>query len=387
MQSSPDRSRGRACLVSNASLTIIVGTRPEAIKLAPVALALEAAGLQPKLLLTGQHPQLDLGIVGIPHLPARQLNRPAAPDPQAYADELAEAIGPELCAAGSAMVIVQGDTASALGGALAGFRCGIPVAHVEAGLRTFDPALPWPEEDNRVAIDARADLLFAPTETSAANLRAEAVRGVIHVTGNTGIDALRRLVGPLPLPQRPTMDEEPRLLVTCHRRENWGAAFLPIALALFELANSTTLGIDVVLHPNPQQAGAIRHLLSGNPRIRLLAPLDHGGMVLAMLGSAVILSDSGGVQEEAPALGVPLLVLRSKTERPEGIATGNMRLLGSDPALIVTEVRRLLHDPAHYSAMATPVLPYGDGHAADRIARVIAEWFRVHKHEPLRLRA
>jgi len=370
-----------------APLTIIVGTRPEAIKLAPVALALAEARLNPQLLLTGQHPRLDLGGLGVRHLPMRQLYRKASADPHAYADALATAIGPELRAAGSAMVVVQGDTASALGGALAGFRIGVPVAHVEAGLRTFDPALPWPEEDNRVAIDAGADLLFAPTETSAANLRAEAVPGSIHVTGNTGIDALRRLVGELPLLRTTIPAGLPRLLVTCHRRENWGTAFLPIALALLELAHSPRLGIDVVLHPNPQQAGVMREMLSGNPRIRLLPPLDHRGMVQAMLGSSVILSDSGGVQEEAPALGVPLLVLRSKTERPEGIASGNMKLLGSDAQLIVTEIRRLLDDPACYSAMATPALPYGDGHAAGHIARIIGEWLRAQEREPVRLRA
>ena len=340
-------------------LTIIVGTRPEAIKLAPVALALQHAGLEPHLLLTGQHPGLDLRALGVGHLPTTQLHRQAAGDPFAYADQLASPIGRKLRSAGSSLVIVQGDTASALGGALAGFRTDVPVAHVEAGLRTFDPALPWPEEDNRVAIDAGADLLFAPTETSAANLRAEQVRGAIHVTGNTGIDALRRMIGPLPLPRRGTPIGSHRLLVTCHRRENWGTAFLPIALALRELARSPALEIDVVLHPNPRQATVMRDLLSGNPRIQLLAPLDHAGMVDAMRRSTIILSDSGGIQEEAPALGVPLLILRSKTERPEGIATGNMKLLGSDHDLIVAEVERLLVDATHYASMATPALPMG----------------------------
>lgn len=370
-----------------APLTIIVGTRPEAIKLAPVALALEQAGLNPHLLLTGQHPRLDLDTLGIGHLPVRHLHRQATADPHAYADALAGTIGPELVAPGSALVMVQGDTASALAGALAGFRTGVPVAHVEAGLRTFDPALPWPEEDNRVAIDAGADLLFAPTETSAANLRAEGVQGTVHVTGNTGIDALRRVVGALPPQQLRITDRQPRLLVTCHRRENWGTAFLPIALALLELAGSSRLSIDVVLHPNPQQAGLMRELLSGNPRIRLLPPLDHGGMIQAMLGSTIILSDSGGVQEEAPALGVPLLILRSKTERPEGIATGNMKLIGNDAQLIVAEVRQLLGDPAHYARMATPALPYGDGHAAERIAKLTAEWLRTQQRVSVRLRA
>ncbi|MCW3796699.1 UDP-N-acetylglucosamine 2-epimerase (non-hydrolyzing) [Sphingomonas sp. BN140010] len=369
-----------------APLTIVVGTRPEAIKLAPVTLALEQAGLHPQLLLTGQHPRLDLTALGLGDLPTRQLHRKAGADPHAYADALAAAIGRELNAVRPALVIVQGDTASALGGALAGFRTGVPVAHVEAGLRTFDPALPWPEEDNRVTIDAGAELLFAPTETSAANLRAEGVPGTIHITGNTGIDALRRQVGDLPL-RRPRAGGLPRLLVTCHRRENWGTAFLPIALALLELARSPWLGIDVVLHPNPQQASVMRDLLAGNTRVRLLPPLDYPGMIQAMLQASVILSDSGGVQEEAPALGVPLLVLRSKTERPEGIASGNMKLLGRETQLIVTEVKRLLDDPDHYASMATPSLPYGDGHAAGRIVQSIALWLPARHRDAVRLRA
>ena len=203
-----------------APLTIIVGTRPEAIKLAPLVLTLEGVGLEPELLLTGQHPHLDLGGLGIEHVSKRNLDRQSGGDPHAYAGQLAEAITPGLLSRGSALVIVQGDTASALGGAMAGFRAGVPVAHVEAGLRTFDPALLWPEEDNRVAIDAGAALLFAPTETSAVNLRAEGVSGTVHVTGNTGIDALRRVVGELPRRRHRDWSGRHRLLVTCHRREN-----------------------------------------------------------------------------------------------------------------------------------------------------------------------
>jgi UDP-N-acetylglucosamine 2-epimerase (non-hydrolysing) len=247
--------------------------------------------------------------------------------------------------------------------------------------------MPWPEEDNRVAIDAGADLLFAPTETSAANLRAEQVAGAIHVTGNTGIDALRCVVGHLPPLTQPRLGGLPRLLVTCHRRENWGTAFLPVALALLELARSPWLGIDVVLHPNPAQADLMRMLLSGNPRIRLVPPLDHRGMIAAMLQSTIILSDSGGVQEEAPALGVPLLVLRSKTERPEGVDCGSMLLVGTDTDRIVGEVRRLLEDEAACAEMAVPRLPFGDGHAAVRIARVITDWLDAREQEGVRLTA
>lgn len=373
--------------MSYSPLLMVVGTRPEAIKLAPLAAELEHRGLAPCLLLTGQHPRLDLEALGLRHLPAIQLHRKAGGDPHSYADHLAQAIQPHLRQAATQLVIVQGDTASALGGALAGFRTVTPVAHVEAGLRSHDPALPWPEEDNRVAIDAGAALLFAPTATSAENLRREGVSGAVHITGNTGIDALRQRVGRFPTVPRSRLGGLPRLLVTCHRRENWGAAFLPVALALLEIARSPWVGIDVVLHPNPQQAELMRELLSGNPRIRLLAPMGHEGMLAAMQQSFLILSDSGGIQEEAPALGIPLLVLRSKTERPEGIASGNMVLVGTESGRIVDEVRRLLDDDAAYRAMATPALPYGDGYASQRIADTLVAWLKQRQQQPLQLTA
>jgi UDP-N-acetylglucosamine 2-epimerase (non-hydrolysing) len=203
----------------------------------------------------------------------------------------------------------------------------------------------------------------------------------VHVTGNTAIDALFRVVAILP-PRILGKHREPRLLVTCHRRENWGAAFGPIALALVELARSGLLHIDVVLHSNPAMADMARHLLGGEPGIRLLPRMDHRDMVSALRSASLILSDSGGIQEEAPALGVPLLILRTKTERPEGIASGNSRLVGSDRTAIVREVRRLLLDPAAYRAMAVPALPFGDGKASERIAARVGEWLIRHKDQP-----
>ncbi len=325
------------------------------------------------MIVTGQHPSLDLAAFGLDRFPHRRLACPGRPDPHAHAEEVAQATAP-LLRAPTELLIVQGDTSSALGGAMAGFRREVPVAHVEAGLRTFDPALPWPEEDNRVAIDRHASLLFAPTEVSAANLRAEDVPGEIHVTGNTGIDALRALLGRVPLPRLTAVNERPRLLVTCHRRENWGEAFGPIADALLTLEAGNSLAIDVVLPPNQAMAAAMRQLFAGRFGIRLLAPLDHRAMIAAMRSATVLLSDSGGVQEEAPALGAPLLVLRDKTERPEGIDSGNMRLVGNNRDRIVGEVERLLTEPDAYTAMAQPRLPYGDGHAADRIADAIVGW-------------
>lgn len=355
----------------------VVGTRPEAIKMAPVVEALARRGLPPQVVLTGQHPLPDPESFGLSARSAIRLGCAPGPDPMAYAEQVAGAMTPLVREA--EMVIVQGDTSSALGGALAGFAAQVPVAHVEAGLRSFDPQLPWPEEGNRVAIDARAELLFAPTETSAANLRSENAAGEIHVTGNTAIDALLAVVEDMP-PVAPSPGT-PRLLVTCHRRENWGAAFLPVSLALIEIAKSGLAEIQVILHPNPKSADAMRLLLGNVPGITLVSPFDHRGMVEAMRRSTIVLSDSGGVQEEAPALGVPLLILRDKTERPEAIHTGNMILAGTDTAPLVAEVTRLLTDRRALDRMRVPAFPYGDGRSGERIAEIIDQWLAVRQPE------
>ena len=349
----------------------LVGTRPEAIKMAPVVDALRARDLAPTLIVTGQHPSLDLAAYGLDGLPSHHLGCAGMADPEAHAAVVAAEARPVQ--QGCDLLLVHGDTSSALGGAIAGFQAGVPVGHVEAGLRSFDRLNPWPEEDNRVTIDEMATLLFAPTETSAANLRAEGVGGEIHVTGNTAIDALERLAGPLPQWRVPD-EGTPSLLVTCHRRENWGGNLRPVAMALLEIARTRLARIEVVLHPNPAMADAVRLLLGDEPGIRLLLPLTHPEMISVMQRSTLILSDSGGVQEEAPALGVPLLVLRERTERPEGIAAGNMRLVGTSTAEIVQSVARLLTDEAAYAAMARPALPYGDGRAGERIAAIVEEW-------------
>jgi len=272
------------------------------------------------------------------------------------------------------LLVVQGDTSSALGTALAGFTAGIPVAHVEAGLRTHDPSLPWPEEEYRTAIDADADLLFAPTELAAANLRAEKVGGEIHVTGNSGIDALLGTVSRLPPPSLRDSRVR-RLLVTCHRRESWQDGLGSIAAALAELAGQG-VEADFILHPNPFVATSMRRLLNGVRGVRLIDPCGHEELLLRMRDADLVLSDSGGIQEEAPALGVALLILRGKTERPEGIATGNSRLVGTDRGRIVAEVRRLLDDPAALAAMSRPALPFGDGRSGPRIASIIMSWLQ-----------
>ena len=271
------------------------------------------------------------------------------------------------------LLVVQGDTSSALGAALAAFTAAVPVAHVEAGLRSHDPDMPWPEEEYRTAIDANADLLFAPTALAAANLRDEGVAGAIYITGNTGIDAVLKSRAGLPPPS--LRDRAlPRLLVTCHRRENWGEGLGSVASALRQIADEGIASVEIVLHPNSHVSKTMQRLLGSCLAITLVPPCSQRHLIARMRDCDLMLSDSGGVQEEAPALGVPLLVLRDKTERPEGLWSGNMRLVGTDSQVIVAAVRELLGDPVALAAMAVPSLPYGDGRAGIRIAALIEHW-------------
>jgi len=357
--------------VSYPRIDLVVGTRPEAIKLAPIAFALTAEGQMPRLLLTGQHP-LDPAEHGLERFDLVTLDCPGKRNPLAQSDAVARAMAAVL-ADPPALLVVQGDTSSALGAAMAADAAGVAIAHVEAGLRSFDLDMPWPEEQNRIAIDRLATLLFAPTATSAANLRADGVSGAISITGNTGIDALFAVLEQL-APVEPRAASEPlQLLVTCHRRENWGRPKRAVAAALNHLAQGGKARVKVVLHPNPAMADAMRRALKPSPAVTLLAPLGHAAMIAEMRRADIVLSDSGGVQEEAPALGVPLLVLREKTERPEGIASGNMVLAGTDRDRIIAHVMRLT-DPAVRAAMSRPSLPFGDGQSGPRIAAAMLAW-------------
>ena len=321
---------------------------------------------------TDQHVDLDPAEFGLGAYPAVRLGCPGEEDPHRHVRMVTAAMLPQLRPAPD-LLVVQGDTSSALGAALAASLSGVPIAHVEAGLRTHDPRLPWPEEEYRTAIDARADLLFAPTDTAVANLRAEGTQGEVHLTGNTGIDALIAIQARLTA-LRLVTDGRPRILVTCHRRESWGEGLRSIAAALTEIARDGTALIDVVLHPNVHVAATMRQSLDSTRGISLIAPCGHSELVRRMREADVVLSDSGGIQEEAAALGTPLLVLREKTERPEAIASGNARLVGTSAARIIAEVRRLIEKPYERLAMARPAFPFGDGHAAPRIAAIIEQW-------------
>ncbi|HEX6218431.1 MAG TPA: UDP-N-acetylglucosamine 2-epimerase (non-hydrolyzing) [Sphingomicrobium sp.] len=356
-----------------ADVWLVIGTRPEAIKLAPVVHALKARGIALRLVLTGQHPGLDPADHGLGAFDAVRLGCRGKDDPRDHALAVATHLADKLTGPKPGLIVVQGDTSSAMGGALAADALSLPLSHVEAGLRTHDLLQPWPEEEFRIAIDARSDLLFAPTDLSAANLRAEKVLGQIHVTGNTGIDAVLAAAEDLPIDEYGS----PRILVTCHRRESWGEGLRSIAAALIELR--ARIPIDLVLHPNPKVAGTMRTALAGQDTIQLLPPCGHREMLARMSAATITLSDSGGMQEEAAAIGAPLLVLRDKTERPEAIATGNMVLVGTDTRRIVAVVRRLLADPIALAAMARPAFPYGDGRSGPRIAGIIVDWLAQRK--------
>jgi UDP-N-acetylglucosamine 2-epimerase (non-hydrolysing) len=360
------------------TLLCIAGTRPEAIKFA--SLLLEASSrphLDCRLCATGQHGELfdepltDFGLRADMRLPAVAHD----PSPNIMVERFANAIEPVLMAEQPDMVLVQGDTTSAYAGALAAFRLGIPVGHVEAGLRSHDFAHPWPEERNRVMIDRLADLLFAPTPEAAANLAFEAdvVRGQCHVTGNTGIDALLAMKARLPLAGQTS--GKALILLTCHRRENIGAGIEAICAAALRLADRGDVDILCPVHPNPAVGETVRRMLGGHPAITLTGALRYRDAVTAMAQARLILTDSGGIQEEAPALGTPVLVLREVTERPEGIVSGNLRLVGTDTDRIVAEASRLLDDPAAHAAMARPAFPFGRGDAAVKILDAVEQYF------------
>ncbi len=365
-------------------IMVIFGTRPEAIKLFPVIAALnEADGLEPVVLVTGQHREmLDqvLEIAGL--VPDHDL---ALMQPGQSLDEISArlltGIGGVLDAEKPDMVIVQGDTATAMCGALAAYYRKIPVAHVEAGLRSGNIYHPWPEEVNRKVIGSFADLHFAPTETAANALRREAVaEDKILVTGNTVVDALHWVTARLA--QDPTranliapIDARfagKRIIgVTTHRRENFGSGMDDIAHAIRDLAARDDVAIIFPVHLNPQVRAAMLPILGGLDNVALLEPLDYLNFTRLLQIADLMLTDSGGVQEEAPALGKPVLVMRDTTERPEGVEAGTAKLVGTDKDVILAEATRLLDDKDHYLAMARAHNPFGDGKASQRIADII----------------
>ncbi len=389
----------------------IFGTRPEAIKMAPVVRELrkQPDRFRVRTCATAQHREmldqvLDLfGIVPDADLDLMQEGQTLSQ----VASRLLARLEPVLREERPDWVLVQGDTTTVMATAIAAHHLRIRVGHVEAGLRTGDRWNPFPEEMNRVLADHLSDLCFAPTERARQNLLQEGIPvWRIRVTGNTVVDALHWVAKQPPTPEVAELLHQPGvgglreqrtsdsfvssappspcspaslLLVTAHRRESFGRPLERVCQALREIAQRGNGRVHLVypVHPNPRVHGPVHHLLDGVDHVTLLPPVDYLTLVHLMKRSTLILTDSGGIQEEAPSLGVPVLVLREVTERPEAVEAGVARVVGTDTERIVAETFRLLDDPEAHAAMARPVNPYGDGHAAERIVKALLEW-RLH---------
>jgi UDP-N-acetylglucosamine 2-epimerase (non-hydrolysing) len=382
----PPANRLRSEANVPGKIMIIFGTRPEAIKMFPVVQAMRAEpSMDVKVCVTAQHremldqvlkiarivPDVDLDVM----TPKQSLD--------ALLARLVTGLGETFDAEKTDRILVHGDTLTTMAATLAAYFRKIPVGHVEAGLRSGNIYHPWPEEVNRKVAGAVADLHFAPTETAAAALRAENVPAErIHVTGNTVIDAL--------LATRARIDEEPSLAagldpllarfagrriiaMTSHRRENFGDGMTAIAEAIAGIAARDDVAVIFPVHPNPHVRGAMEPILGGLSNVALIDPLDYPHFVRLLAASDLVLTDSGGVQEEAPSFGKPVLVMRETTERPEGIEAGTARLVGTDRNRIVAEIFSLLDDEDAYNTMARAHNPFGDGRAAERIAQIVAQ--------------
>jgi UDP-N-acetylglucosamine 2-epimerase (non-hydrolysing) len=368
--------------MSSPKIAVVFGTRPETIKMAPVVKELERRGVAHTVIVTAQHRgMLDQMLDVFSIRPSHDLNvMQHNQDLFHVTSAVLNQIKPVLEAEKPGALLVQGDTTTTFAASLAAFYLKIPVGHVEAGLRTWNKYNPFPEEINRQLTTRLTDFHFAPTEWGRRNLLAEGIPpGSIHVTGNTVIDALLMIVDPhyrfteAPLSGIDFANRKV-ILLTSHRRENFGEPMRDIFRACRELVE-THPEVELVypVHPNPNVQASAREILAGVPRIHLIEPMDYRPFVQLMNKSYLILTDSGGVQEEAPSLGKPVLVLRKTTERPEAIEAGTGRLVGTDRRLILDEANRLISDPAAYADMSTRVNPYGDGKAAARIVDILLD--------------
>ncbi len=366
----------------------VFGTRPEAIKMAPVVEALKNAGeIEARVCVTGQHREMLDSVLEIFDI-SPDYDLEVMKQAQSLSDitsSILAGMNPVLDEFQPNLVLVHGDTTTTLSASLAAYYKQIPVGHVEAGLRTGDIYSPWPEEINRKLTGGIARLHFAPTEKSRENLLSEGVtQAAISVTGNTVIDALLSVIDKFDADpalsakidaRLPGTDDRRILLVTGHRRESHGAGFERICAALRELAKRDDVHIVYPVHLNPKVKGPVETLLGGFDNISLIEPLDYLSFVRLMSRSELILTDSGGVQEEAPSLGKPVLVLRDTTERPEAIEAGTVKLVGTDTDLIVEETTKLLDDQAAFDEMSFAHNPYGDGKASSRIVEQITTWY------------
>ena len=354
-------------------VTIVLGTRPEAIKLAPVIKVFQACdALKTRVVLTGQHREMVAQVMDLFGLKADQdLNLMAPRQTLTHVTCAAlQGLRDDFQAYPPQLVLVQGDTTTAFAAGLAAFYEQIPVGHVEAGLRTDNLLDPFPEEANRRLLSQLSSLHFAPTPKAQANLQASGVVGEVSVTGNTVIDALLLMAKTATEPHFEGIDWQRQrvILATVHRRENWGDRLQTIASGIRQvLDRHPDTSLLLPLHRNPIVREPLQRLLGDHPRVVLTEPLDYDRLVAAMKGCTLLLTDSGGLQEEAPALGKPVLVLRRTTERPEAVDAGTARLVGTDSSCIVKEVSRLLNDSSAYEAMSRAVNPFGDGQASQRI--------------------
>jgi len=365
-------------------ILVIFGTRPEAIKMAPVVQELNRhpTRFDTRVCVTAQHRQmLDqvLALFDIEPEIDLDLMQPGQTPSQVAARVLLN-LEPVLQSWRPDWILVQGDTTTVMAATLCAHHNRVRVGHVEAGLRSFDRANPFPEEMNRVVADHVSDLHFAPTPGARDNLLREGISGDrIHVTGNTVIDALLQVASRMWEPPQgdPLRGLDPGkrwILVTAHRRENFGQPLQGICTALRVLAGRDDVQVIYPVHLNPNVWEPVHQSLADLPDILLLPPVDYVRLVYLMKKSTLVLTDSGGVQEEAPSLGLPVLVLREVTERPEGVEAGTARVVGTDPECIIAETTRLLDDEAAYQAMARAVNPYGDGRAAQRIIEALGSF-------------
>jgi len=355
---------------------VILGTRPEAVKLAPVILGLQQTPWEVLVIATGQHQQIlhqTLGWFGVTPDEDLQLMTPR----QTLAEITCRCLTrleERLLHHQPNLVLVQGDTTTTFAAGLAAFYARIPVAHVEAGLRTNRADDPFPEEMNRRLTSQLARLHFAPTPQAVLNLKADGITAGVYMTGNTVIDALQAMATDSAPPAIPGLDWSAKrvLLATVHRRENWGLPLERVAEAFYRLLEAfPDTALVLPLHPNPVVREPLKAKLDQHPRAFLVDPLDYPQLVGAMRACTLVLTDSGGLQEEAPALGKPVLVLRETTERPEAITGGVALMVGTDTERIMAEASRLLSDASAYQAMAHAINPFGDGKATERIITAI----------------
>jgi UDP-N-acetylglucosamine 2-epimerase (non-hydrolysing) len=368
-------------------IIIVFGTRPEAIKLAPVIAELKKRGIfKVVVVVTAQHREMLDQVLSLFNIvPDYDLDI-MQPEQSLFdiSVQALEGLEKVLIQEKPDLLLVQGDTTTTFVAALAAFYLKIPVGHVEAGLRTFDKQRPFPEEINRKLTTALADLHFAPTEQAKLNLLAEGVpKETIYVTGNTVIDALLATVRDgykfnHPILSQIDFSSYKTLLVTAHRRESWGKPLSAICEAIKEIV-TTQPDVCVVfsIHLNPEVQRTVNTLLDGEDRVFLVDPIDYEPFVQLMDKAHLILTDSGGIQEEAPSLGKPVLVLRELTERPEAVEAGTVKVVGREPERIVSETIKLIRNQAAYKQMAQAINPYGDGRASERIANIITDYFKV----------